>query len=447
MTVSIAALQQQVQRQRELAPALYADMDFDQLPERWTETPGDDSHLAPGLTGRRNQLLADPERVALMRAYTLLGDAVCDAYVALMPRLGFKTLVALLVQACERGVDQVAEAPPELVALLRDMERVPDWLDMDLVERGARIERNGAAHLGPVIMRGAFLATFLNKYAALPMVLTGRLSTQRAAHRVKETASFFTLSVMPGALRRDGAGFKAAAMVRLMHSMVRFNALRSGAWDRRVYGIPIPQVDQMPAGLIAIYLMASRVLKSGRSTFTPDERARVELARYRAYLLGLPEALLADTPRAIVDLWLTRAATLRKGFDDATCGELIRSTMAAYLPADRRWTSRLRQRLEQGFSKAFFVRAFLYGDRERAARIGVQVGAADRLCALLVLAGVASRMLAFGLAARVPGLADWADRRLVAKLRRRLQGLGQAEFTTDAPPPGHGGGAGRPSAA
>ena len=37
-------------------------------------------------------------------------------------------------------------------------------------------------------------------------------------------------------------------MVRLMHSMVRVNVLRTGRWDLVVYGVPIPQVDQMPAG-------------------------------------------------------------------------------------------------------------------------------------------------------------------------------------------------------
>ena len=40
-----------------------------------------------------------------------------------------------------------------------------------------------------------------------------------------------------------------------MHSMVRANIMRSGKWDVGVYGIPIPQVDQMPAGLIGTYGM------------------------------------------------------------------------------------------------------------------------------------------------------------------------------------------------
>ncbi|WP_163580149.1 oxygenase MpaB family protein, partial [Klebsiella pneumoniae] len=68
-------------------------------------------------------------------------------------------------------------------------------------------------------------------------------------------------------------------------------------WDIAVYGIPIPQVDQMPAGLIPIFLLAQKVLSEGRTQFTAEERARVELARYRCFLLGLPEDLLSDTPQ------------------------------------------------------------------------------------------------------------------------------------------------------
>ena len=91
---------------------------------------------------------------------------------------------------------------------------------------------------------------------SLPMALTGTLSSETAGRRVNETASFFATTVLPGALERHGEGFKAAAMVRLMHSMVRFNAIRSGRWDAKVYGVPIPQVDQMGAALPVAYRLA-----------------------------------------------------------------------------------------------------------------------------------------------------------------------------------------------
>jgi hypothetical protein len=133
---------------------------------------------------------------------------------------------------------------------------------------------SGAASSGP----------FMNKYSALPMALTGALSNKTAARRVKETATFFTTTVIPGALDRHGAGFKSAAMVRLMHSMVRFNVLTRGdQWDVKTYGVPIPQIDQMPVALMPIFPLAQKALRKGRTTFTPAERARVDLARYRGY--------------------------------------------------------------------------------------------------------------------------------------------------------------------
>src|SRR5690606_4011491 len=129
---------------------------------------------------------------------------------------------------------------------------------------------------------------------------------------------------MPGALDRHGKGFEAAAKVRLMHSMVRFHLLRSGEWDVATYGIPIPQVDQMPAGLIGVFLMSAQVLRKGRTEFTEAERAQVELSRYRCFLLGLPEDLLGETPQQIVDLLMARHVSLREAYDDEICGSLVR---------------------------------------------------------------------------------------------------------------------------
>lgn len=87
------------------------------------------------------------------------------------------------------------------------------------------------------------------------MAITGSLSDKCAAGRVNEATTFFATTVLPDGMRRDGPGFEAAAMARLVHSTVRFNALhRAGKWDQSRFGIPIPQVDQMPAGLIRVLL-------------------------------------------------------------------------------------------------------------------------------------------------------------------------------------------------
>jgi hypothetical protein len=436
MSLSIDQVRARVASQKTLLPTLYGNVDFDAVPERFTPDAAkavvrDRAPLGVRVTQD------DLDRV---QAYTMLGDIVADAYAALIPQYGFRRLIDMLTTACEHGVEAVADAPPQLLAFIADMEATPDWVDMDLVREGARLDLNATAHLAPFAIRGAFVATFLNKYSALPMALTGTLSNDTAARRVNETATFFATTVLPGALERYGAGFKAAAMVRLMHSMVRFNAIRSGRWDVSVYGVPIPQVDQMPAGLIPIFLMAFKIVGQGRRQFTREERAKVELARYRCFLLGLPEDLLADTPEGVVRIMTARNSTLRQGFDDETCGALIRATLAAYLPPDRSPANRLHDRIERRFAKAFFLRHFMNGDRAAAARIGIQVEPADRLVFAAVALGVVAQMAAFKAADRVPVVRDLADAVLVRRVERLLARYGHAEFATDAAKyrPAHG---------
>jgi hypothetical protein len=360
------------------------------------------------------------------------GDPVADAYAALIPEYGFRRLATMLEEACDRGEEVVPSAPAELVQFIRAMEQVPGWLDATLIEQGARMERNAYAHRAPFVVRGGFIGTFMNKYSALPMALTGALSNKTAARRVKETATFFTTTVLPGALNRHGAGFKSAAMVRLMHSMVRFNVLTRGdQWDVKTYGIPIPQIDQMPVALMPIFPLAQKALRRGRTTFTPAERARVELARYRGFLLGLPQELLADTPQSVVDLMLTRFATLRKGFDD-TCAGLVAATMAADLTPNHSLSNRVHAWMERGFSKLFFVEKSLRGDKHAEVRVGVRLGVADYLGAAAATILITLTMSAYAIAAHIPIVSSLADRSLVRKLTRQLARYGHPQFRSNA---------------
>lgn len=428
MTPALEQVRARVASQKTLLPELYGRIDFDRLPERWTEDASQAivKDRAPG-----GVAMTDYE-LELVRAYTMLGDVVADAYAALMPEIPFRRLIDMLQAACAHGVENVDGAPPELVAFIRDMERIPDWVDMDMVREGARLDLNATANISPFAIRGAFIATFLNKYSALPMAMTGTLSNQTAARRVRETAHFFACTVLPGALDRYGEGFKAAAMVRLMHSMVRVNVMRSGRWDATVYGMPIPQVDQMPAGLIPIFLLAFRMLREGRREFTPGERAQVELARYRCFLLGLPEDLLADTPEGIVRMMTARNTTLRESFDDEVCGSLIRATLSAYLPQDDSYASQLHDQVERRFAKLIFVQHFLGGDRSLAAKMGIPIGVDDVVIGGLVGAGIALQVKAFEIAEQIPGVRDVASWILERRVEQLIAGLGHARFTTDA---------------
>lgn len=430
MTQHYPELAERVRAQAALQPDLYGAVDFDRAPFRHTTDPDVRSSLQPGF-GRRAATLDDERTVELIATTTLLGDVVADPYAALEPRYGTKTLVGMLRRACREGVDAVPDAPEELRAFLAAMEDTPDWVDMAMVEEGARLARVGSALTAPFITRGVFLATFLNTYAALPMALTGALSGTRAARRINETANFFAVTTLPGALERFREGFEAAAMVRLMHSMVRFHALtRPGAWDRETYGIPIPQVDQMPAGTIGSYLLAIRARREKRD-FDAHERAIVEFNRYRCFLLGLPEELLPTTPQGIIAVFNGRAALLRDDFDDETCGALVRSSMEAYLRPERGPFDEAASRVEKAWSKTSFAIAFCDGRPSKAARMGVDFTPVDVALVALTAPFIGGRTIAAEIGARIPFVRDGVDLYLTRLIHQRLATYGHPEFVSD----------------
>ena len=434
MGISLHELQQQVLSQPKLIPSLYGDVDFTQVPERFTDQLHENSALPTRFASKyRADILSNHERVARAKAYTMLGDIVADAYAALMPQYGFRRLIQMLQTACDKGIDHVPNPPLELVNFILEMETIPTWLDRDLVEKGARFTRVHMALLVPFAIRGSFIATFMNKYSGLPMALTGALTSEASVQRVNETASFFTTASLPNALTRHGVGFKAAAMVRLMHSMVRFNLLkRSDQWDVTTYGIPIPQVDQMPAGTIPSFLMAFNCVRNKRNHFNKRERAIVELCRYQSFLLGLPEDLLPATPREIFETMLTYAGTLRDGYDDKTCGELARSTMAGYRPKDHSLKSRIYNACEKSFAKVFFQRAFLMGnDKPLAKMMGVEAHLQDYALFAMVQMAVLPQLLAHRAAIEIPVINELADAFLVEKINKLLVDYGHPEYTTD----------------
>jgi hypothetical protein len=424
-------LAQRVRSQRDLQPDLYGDFDFDRQPDRLATEPGVDSAL-PTWVADREPILEDDRVTELISTATMLGDVVADPYAALMNTYSVTQLIDMLKRACREGIEEVPEAPPELAAFIAAMEAAPEWIDFDLVREGARQERIPAALLAPFITRGAFIATFTNSYAALPMALTGALSGRRAARRVNETASFFAVTALPGALDRYGPGFEAAAMVRLMHSMVRYNALKkSDKWDVAIYGMPVPQVDQMPAGMIGQYLLAQKVRQEGRTEFTAEERAVVEFARYRCFLLGLPEELLPAEPADIIHVMHARSALLRHGFD-SICHDLVQGTMEAYLRPGTSLFDRCAEAVEKSFSKLTFVRTFCGGDREIAGAMGVSLEPTDLLRIALTTPFIIGRFTAVSRASRIPVLRDITDAYVIGLLKLRLATYGKPEFTSDA---------------
>jgi hypothetical protein len=178
--------------------------------------------------------------------------------------------------------------------------------------------------------------------------------------------------------------------------------------------------------------MSAQLLRKGQTDFTPEQRASVELSRYRCFLLGLPEDLLGETPQEIVDLLIARHVSLREGYDDETCGALVRGTMDADLFDTSSITGRLHTWLENGFSKFVLIKSFLDGDAARAASIGITFSPSEKVAAGVAAGAVAIKTLFYRFGLRLPLVGDYVDARLNRRLAKLLDMYGHADFVTDA---------------
>ena len=106
--------------------------------------------------------------------------------------------------------------------------------------------------------------------------------------------------------------------------------------------------------------------------------------------------------------------------------------MAADLTPDRSLPGRVHAWIERGFSKVYFVPNFARGDKQAAAKLGVQVGWTDYIGAAAAVVLIAVKTTTYAIAARIPVIRKAADRSLVRKLSRQLAQYGHAEFTTNA---------------
>jgi len=413
------------QMQKSIAPSVYAALDLDLEPERFRTELGDNSIIKNN--PRIQSLLQDKDKIELFRQLTLMGDPLADAFAARIPELGYKSARAMLDKAAEQGIDSVPDAPEELVRLMRTMETTPPWVDWDLIDKASENSRLLTALTGEAIIRVAFMMTYVNGYQGLPMVITGALTSDSAAKRMKETISTFKLATLPGALRQGGVAYQSAVKVRVMHAMVRTSLLkRPKVWDYSVYGVPIPQVDQMGAALAPSYMMALRALKKG-SKLTDYQTAAIEQSRYLASLLGMHDQFLSNQPEQIVETWNLCQATLRHKSDQRG-RDLNSATINAYRRGNRKWYNQLIHRMDVKSTQFMYSR--MVGKRT-AKEMGVDSPITDVLSFAGLFAPIGMGFGALSVVKALPGGRGLVDGYAIKEIQRQLAKEGSAEYRTN----------------
>jgi len=206
-----------------------------------------------------------------------------------------RVTMAQVRQALAEGIDSVADAPPALRTFFDEVETVPEWVDWDLVEQGARCFRSLGQNSLDILLQLSLIGGYRFGGPTDLLVATGGLSGDSSMRRLGETQKWGVAISQPGGMRRGNEGFTATVHVRLMHALV--NESFTPKWDVERWGMPINQSDQAATlGLFnGVVLIGTRGL--GARISKSDARAYMHLWRYIGWLMGVDEQWLMHTER------------------------------------------------------------------------------------------------------------------------------------------------------
>jgi hypothetical protein len=297
------------------------------------------------------------------------GDPIAEEYVAdaLAGDLRRKNrrLLDAALSSPEGFASIAGEAPESMRALFEEFETVPDWVDRDLVEEGARIWRRWGRTLFNVA--GAeTLEMYTESAVAVPLSLAGGYAGDNALRRFLETARFWIDVAEPGALFRVGSAGRATAMrVRVMHVSVRHRVADHPEWDMERWGLPISQ-SYMTMTLIGGSVAPAMLMwPLGYMTSRAEIRALLHYQRYLGHLLGVRPRNYPETVRG--GLQLMFATAMARSFTAGEHGaELIESFPRAFAPrADTRGLARVRASYEHRLMGAYTAACMSPSTRRR----------------------------------------------------------------------------------
>lgn len=290
------------------------------------------------------------------------GDPVAERFVAetYHGQLGPPKTRELLERAQTIGIDNVPEAPASMRVLFDEFERIPDWVDPDVVEEGAAVWRRWSYALGALGNAGT-MDTYTEAWLALPLSLSGGYAGHRALHRYLETSRWWIEVCRPGAILTPGSlGRNISLHVRVMHVSVRARVREHPEWDSGRWGLPISQSAMLLTLLGGSIAPAFGLYLIGHITSPREMRAVLHFNRYCGHLIGV--RCDGYFPTTALDGWrILFMADAARSYESGRVGkELVESFVPAFAPQPRqRGLKRLRAeyhyRLQAGYTGLYML--------------------------------------------------------------------------------------------
>jgi len=331
-----------------------------QIPKRYHyPSPGFTQYWTTG-RGKKlaeviGQQFPDEHAIRTQIPWLLETDQLADRVIREVVRVhGFADTQAWIAAGLA-GADN-PKIPTPLQELIDFNLRKPDWLDADLLEKGARLCRRSGAG-GLLVLRnyclmGGYESAAINK----PLIFTEALK-KGAAKRMAETTEFWVRIIGENAYSATGPAIRECIQVRLMHAYARVTILERSDWKTEDWGQPLNQWDMIATnlGFSIVFIDGLRML--GMQADPEEVKGLFHFWKYTGYLLGIPENLLpdneADAIRALYSWTITQPPA------DADTQALARALMNEPLTSNypvRSWQKKRVVQMHLGYNYFFLGR-------------------------------------------------------------------------------------------
>ena len=238
----------------------------------------------------------NPQLAARYVERTVIDDPVADTAIEALAALRQKDAHRFIHAGMEQDSATLAAGPPELRDFFDQIEATPTWFDPDSVYPGCRAFHNYSDLFIP-----AFFVVTLQNAASLiskAFYTTGRVLTEHGLRRIRQNTRHFIEIMLPGALERQGDGWKLSVRIRLVHARVRWLIRISGDWDESVYGAPLSGAHLALASANFSATMLHQATQLGARLDDEARASFMQIWRYASWLIGTPDALLFEGDEA-----------------------------------------------------------------------------------------------------------------------------------------------------
>ena len=226
-----------------------------------------------------------------------VGDPLADDLVRYFDEMPPNEGPRMLALAIRQGIDAVDEPPEPLVAIFKELDHVPFWVDWDLMAVASRkIVPSGlltTLSFAAYALPHSYLAT-----GNRPLSFTSTLLDD-SPRRYAQTLHFVVESFLPGGLQRHADGFRMAVWVRMLHARARREILQSGEWDEDPAQIPLNQAHSAVGTILFSFYVVEGMRRLGVRFSRREVEGVLMTWRYIGYLLGVnPELVYTSEEQA-----------------------------------------------------------------------------------------------------------------------------------------------------